>query len=1509
MASRVGYLNQHYKKMIKNHIYSNKPIDFTQLNPDEFEEIVYHYFNEQIKSNLFTGIYDKAQLSVGVADKGVDVMLYNNDKIVGCVQCKNFNVNVSSKVIFEDLVKFFLNHIVECHQTGENSSTLIHSIDNFTYYIVAAKDITQNAKTLIGDFRNNRKKLELRVVFDSIIKKYSKLKHLDYSTISSELENLLDSITILQVNSTDLDLVIRSNTNIIQKYFTLEKVIDEKSIQQLKNHLGIDYSKEKVAELAKNASLSIAGIKKHFGNNSSSIIHRSEVKNIINWLQTPLKQNQDNIAVVSGNAGLGKSVVISQLYNLLRLKSIPTICLKADRLAFDTVEELGRESGFSTDFYTFMDQFMSYEPEVVLIIDQIDALSQSLSSNMKPLGMYDRVIRRYANYPKVRIVVSCRTYDLNYDPIINAYSNKINFIIKPLEINELKEVLSSNNISSDKLSPELLGLLSIPLHLDVFLKVYSDNLEISTIKSIQDLYRELWNLRINSNRSEKSIDIDFQLVVKLVFGIASQMYENQSINILDDYFADSFPRELEYLSTEGLVIRRDNHLEFFHQTFFDYCVARNSVTSNEDLRATIKERHQGLFLRSKIQQILNYKRGVNVSGYIKDIQAILADCQIRFHIKILVLQYVAFQDSPLIQEQQFIEQIFKDDKKFKDIFISLYHGDGWLNIYIKNKWIDQEVNSNDAESMDLIRLFLRRFTYRKSNQLLNFVLTKKSSISIDSIIQDLLWGLREYDDPGYMDLVEYILGKIGEPTIGYALYHFLEHGIKNFPDRVCEILLQLVFIDPNKKDEFGEDNYFPGQNHSQIYKELWGAHPDKAYFLVKQIINEIVDKRGYGSSNKKGDSIKVDRAFLLYTKKEEQLYFHSEQLCMLQNYLIEKAKVNQDFVKQEILEYLKSESITHLIIAFSVIEKHPLIFFKESFHFFSTDLEIKKIIGLNLYLNYLLQSSLGNSYPYYSPEQQKVVNSMLVKLYPDSELTAIDFGDGKKIRKSYGNTQYNFIRAISATQRNLYPDLKRSFQELKRKFGDRGSLEEPAGFSVLSGEKTLSSDTFEKMSPEDWKNTFRTYTKTNPDYDQWNDPGELSHSRIFCDKVAENTTKFIGLIDEILSDQSIPNSYKVKGLEGLKKGMFDPQGLLVRFKEFINNNTFENEEIRDLIWISNYFTKTDIVDDQVFDFIETIALNGSERGALTEDVLNTGINSNRGAAVSALMDYHFSKEKRERVHLLLGSIAFDSSPATRACAIYKLANFLQYGNQEVLNTSILILHDYHPGLVKLSVHIYTYLIDSNFEELKPFIKKSIYIKDSSSTIAHILTKAYCFECSGADELIEEFWSQGNKQKEESIKIAWKFIEGNAHVARALEIVTKFVDSENEEIAKAYIFPFFHLTPEQFGELEAFLNIYVESNVGKYREDSFYRYLLKCTHYEPEKCIHLASHFVNHIENMKNHQMHRNEPLQVIIQAYNCLREYNKDDKATEDAMNAFDLILQNQDLRAGAFEVLSKVDL
>lgn len=56
-------------------------------------------------------------------------------------------------------------------------------------------------------------------------------------------------------------------------------------------------------------------------------------------------------------------------------------------------------------------------------------------------------------------------------------------------------------------------------------------------------------------------------------------------------------------------------------------------------------------------------------------------------------------------------------------------------------------------------------------------------------------------------------------------------------------------------------------------------------------------------------------------------------------------------------------------------------------------------------------------------------------------------------------------------------------------------------------------------------------------------------------------------------------------------------------------------------------------------------------------------------------------------------------------------------------------------------------------------------------------------------------------------------------------------------------------------------------------------------------------------------MLRNEPLKVIVNAYNAMREYNKANNALENARDVFDDMLQNENYRdSSAYQIIKDVD-
>jgi hypothetical protein len=1241
---------------MKPEVYSNRPLDFNTLTDREFEEVVYHYFKDQLNKGFYEGIYDNVELSSGVGERGADVMLFLQGAIKGVIQCKKYKSNIVINLVLSEIIKLLLYHIVEVKQNSNDtlSSSLIDDIDNFTYYIVVSKDFSQKTKLFLSDFKNKWKSQNITSLIEKELKAVS-FKDVELEQIQPEIEELLNQLNISSLNGVDLDLVVRSNVDIINRYFStvlysLDSVNKSNNSNNENRLGGVNLSSSELQSKAKQISNDINIIKTYFGGNEKLKIVRPEANEIYTWINKRLKENEANIAIVAGNAGMGKSVVISQLYDKLLKEKVPVVSLKADRLTFNSSKELEEQFDLEIGFKDFLNQLIDKQQQGVLLIDQIDALSQALSSDLKPLKFYDSLIQKFIGHPKVKIVISTRIYDLNYDPIISNYKGKRSFIIRELDRETLLEILGKSGVEKiNQFSDAFLNLISVPLHLDVFLKVYSSELPTDEIRSLQDLYSVLWRHKIIGNRSLNTIKVDYSKVSKFVFELAIKMYDIQQINIDQRLFEDRFSEEIRYLRTEGIINTTDK-IEFFHQSFFDYSFARNFTNENKNLTEDILRRHQGLFIRSKVKQILNYSRSVNEVQYGKDTEELALNNKIRFHIKLLVLQQIAFQQQPLALEKGIVKNIILQNEKLKNTFLSLFLGEGWLYFFIENDIFRTELESDKIESNRLLIDVFRRFIYVDSGKhLLEYYDTLNDSNTKDELVIDYLWRVNEVSNSLAIKLIEKVLLRKSDYKKEYWYYRILENTISHFPDWTKSQILSNLDIKKGT-DIKDETNYFYSRNQgSQIYDNFWNKHPDVAYQLVKSIVKEIISKRSYDSRG----IIKLDGAYLLYDRKNNDLYKHHEQLDKLQQYLEDKNNTSPDFVRNEVTEFLNSNYITEIIVGFSVIFKYPKEFKKESYEFFSNLKKFTEIYSLNQYLNYMILDIFGKTYTLYDNEQKKYLNEEIISNFHRShELRVFKNEDGTiKKNKFYGIGKYELLTAITSAEESLNKILKKEYLELKRKFGVIEN-KEPKGVVVFTNRDPLNAK-YDKFTLENWKKSFKKYTISNKNFDSWNQPTEYEHGRRFVDIVSQNPSKYLNFIEEIITDLEISNTYIVKALEGLKEGKIRPEKLIELFCKTIENRIFQKENTLYLIWITRYFSDNKKTDERVLKFIQNNVLTGDEGRENLKDSLSVGINSVRGAAASSILDYYYSKTHFDFIYNTLKTLVNNSKPSTRAATIYK----------------------------------------------------------------------------------------------------------------------------------------------------------------------------------------------------------------------------------------------------------------
>jgi hypothetical protein len=123
------------------------------------------------------------------------------------------------------------------------------------------------------------------------------------------------------------------------------------------------------------------------------------------------------LILLTGVAGSGKSGVIRSTIEKLREIEVPLLAFRVDLyLSCSTKEELGKkligreESPVSTLKRTFP------TTPSILFIDQVDAVSELSGRNGQVKEVIFRLIDDVHNFGGVRIVVACRTFDLDSDP-------------------------------------------------------------------------------------------------------------------------------------------------------------------------------------------------------------------------------------------------------------------------------------------------------------------------------------------------------------------------------------------------------------------------------------------------------------------------------------------------------------------------------------------------------------------------------------------------------------------------------------------------------------------------------------------------------------------------------------------------------------------------------------------------------------------------------------------------------------------------------------------------------------------------------------------------------------------------------------------------------------------------------------------------------------------------------------------------------------------------------------
>ncbi len=1525
--------------------FSNKSFPYEAIGDRRFEELLYSIGKLRIEKGDWNGQFDEINLLQGVRERGRDCSLHLGGKSIGLIQCKhsiNSTKRISKPECAREIIKFVLHYLLDNH--------LIHDPKNFTYWFAVSYGFNEQAKDLLDDFNVEIiKQKDLQDWTEKVIDANEELRHLKYLDIETDLKEVLKLITVKKIIPQDLDTLLNSTgfQSIIKTFFEIRMVVESESVEDLAEELKKrnEYQPtsiipiDTILQKFDHASHHLVDYADTFEGIDDSHIERRETNDILRWIRSPLGEKEAPVVLLVGGAGCGKTVILKDVYLKLKETDIPVIGLKADRYYAESITDLQNKIDLEDSFEKVVRTLSQVSERVVILIDQIDALSQSLSAKREYLDAYNLLVRKLITIDRVRVIISVRAYDLDYDSELKFYKNQKSFKVGLLEQEQVMSVLAKLKIREAEVPIELFHLLRIPHHLNVFCKIYDAQTNLRSITTLHDLYDSLWAQQVVKipNTSRASVE----KCQDLIFAVAEQMYRQQKISTSAQPFLIEFTDEMEYLKSCNIVSVVNEEIHFFHQTFFDFAFAKQFVQNGRSITIYLKENHQGLFIRSSLKMIIGFLREQNHKAYLKSLDTIFFSKQYRFHIKLMFLNLLGFEETPTSEEIQLVKSKILQHKELKQPFMESVNSSGWLDYLIEsgelqklltidNYWYDKLLSKDWLGAKKVNALFKRWIKYQslqerwdeKVNTLFQILvrqLPKKRKTVCEFLLYcpefdgkqrfvfRVLYHLKKWDIQEAFQLFEKYEIEARQDRFGY--YNTLEDALSFDVDWViqkykCHCLERIEAIKSvSDKPSFEYDD-------EELIKKIFENDGEKGFDLALTLVKEILDK----TSGKNKSTLYTDLGFLWFDYERGG---HSHGYKAIYHFLVDKV---QEMAKQTLpqfdqffLDHKDSNSITILRLLFFGFLANPSHYVMEIFQFMKIFHKKGGLVGDGK-IQFQFRQLLEKVYPYFDDVQKSFIDNVILSLKPEYEQGIYQDDSGKKSSKLkwYGRTKFLYLNAIPRSELDNRPLLKKVFQELERKFQTVVD-KEPYKFGVHGVGPPMTSSAYDKMTFEQWESSFEKYNaQYTPDFTS-PEGSILEHSRAFQAEVKNRATHFFPFIEKLIDENKIPYQYIVYGLKGLTEAKYIPNEVQRIYKKALPI-CFDREHTLYFVWIASYFIETKVLDVEVLEFlVKTATTHSDPKGnTILNDVLNDGANNVRGAAAGNISRVYFNPAFENIVFEALHKITEDSNLSVRVSIMPRLAILMHLNEKKTLDIFLKLVSTNEPEIMKHSIWSVQYLVNNNFDKLRDYFLRAIRAESIQGQIGVVLGIAWLNEIKGSQKLLRSVLKLSDEAKAKVVDMAVKNLGDKKESVRrkCKEIFLMFLNSSNEKVIHEYSCTFLDLTPEIFLEVFPLLQKYSHSNVAKRGPHYYFQYLIKCAKKHPKECLELLLQ-VNTYDKPDITQVghYDNEPIKVLIGIYNSLSSLEtKDMESLNKSIELFDDMLKNPKFRGAANKVLDQVE-
>jgi len=1029
------------------------------------------------------------------------------------------------------------------------------------------------------------------------------------------------------------------------------------------------YNLRQVANVPQARPLIDAVTQRYLDNGRGRLIQGKLVpRGVTEQLRAHMNEPKTDCAV-TGRAGTGESGCVAEFVQSLKSSGIPVLAFRLDRVdPVKSTVELGHALGFEESPALLLGAASEGHEKAALVIDQLDSIS---TTSGRTIGFFDAVealmneVRGLQGKTEIHVFVVCREFDWKNDHRLRKLLNKEHnhIAIGDFTKEQVRAILEESGVSPSSLTLRQLDLLCLPQNLSLFLE--SSFTPETPFNTTLDLFDRYWTTKRISvaERSAPASDRWNDVIQAMVDGMTT----SQQLSVRREALDKCAPPYVDQMISEGVITRDGHRVGFGHESFFDYCFARQFVLESRTLVDYLLQDEQHLFRRAQVRQVLQYLHEGETDRFCEELTGLIDHKQIRTHLKDLALAVAASSATISPQEWEMWTRLIASHVEATrtnqpdDLIATL----AWKHFYsasplfeqtlqtgLVQQWLESDTDAIVDMGLSYLRAHEERFSSETAALLAPFVgrseVWNKRLVWFMQLVN--LNASREMFDLFLRLLADGTLDEARGPIAANSTFWNLAYDLaeKN-PARCCEIVGTWLGrqLDLAKASDTGEHlisfryDAFAEEPISKAAKQTPSEFIEHVFPIILSIASwaRLADD----------ELPRKDRVWLYLTARDEGGSPQDIALHHLRGALKTVAEKNPE----ELAVHVETLRASDLYVANVLL---LAIYSGNGRHYANAAAETlveqpwRFESGLSGNSQWYAQQAIGAIYEHSDEEHQAQLESTMLGYVAHWEKKSYGY-------KYHGSTRFNLLAAIPSHLRSAQG--ARIYQELERKFGKpAGETEGPRAGWVGS---PIPDEGLSKMDDGAILSAIEHFSNnTRPRDHHFLRGGSVELARAIASLAEKEPSRFEQITLQIPSEAD-PIFLGELLRVFVKATLDDSIKLKICSKAFADHRDRCGRELADLLGAIQ-----DPLPQEAAQQLEWLAIQSSEpvfgqkdeaesdeQDDLLKDSFNRGLNSTRGRAVLAIG--HLIRHDSAyiaRFGSTLEQLTEDKSAAVQACSTY-----------------------------------------------------------------------------------------------------------------------------------------------------------------------------------------------------------------------------------------------------------------